>query len=66
MQLQINPVVLTGSTGNDSYNWAYEEGLTIIRDEGGFDQITILNGDANNNSLWGASYEDEHNNLFYR
>ena len=62
MQTQIQ-TVLTGSTGDDSYNWAYEEGVTIIRDEGGFDQITILNGDANNNSLWSASYEDEDGNF---
>ncbi|MDA9005986.1 hypothetical protein N9J36_00035 [Litoricola sp.] len=62
MQTQIQ-TVLTGSTADDSYNWAYEEGVTIIRDEGGFDQITILNGDANNNSLWGASYEDEDGNF---
>lgn len=62
MQTQIQ-TILTGSTGDDSYNWAYEEGVTIIRDEGGFDQITILNGDANNNSLWSASYEDEDGNF---
>ena len=62
MQTQIQ-TVLTGSTADDSYNWAYEEGVTIIRDEGGFDQITILNGDANNNSLWSASYEDEDGNF---